>query len=142
MVHFNNAIHTRHTWICFITIQCKAVRGSSGIVETSAEAIRGEEAIGIVELKNTTHHIDGLLIGIELTIRIECGIGVVKGGGGCGIAITGGKVNGNHEVEIESVLYELQESGFGDEFKGANEQRAVSEEAMMLSPVARTAGQT
>lgn len=140
MVRLENAADAVQLGMLLIAIQSEAVRGGSGGVEAGAEAVGGEEAIGVVELEHAADHHDRLLVGVELALRVQRGISVMERGGRGGIAVTGGEVNGDHEVEIESVLHVLQEGGLGDECEGADGERTGGEEAMMMSPGARTVG--
>ena len=125
VVRVQDARHAVERRVLFVAIQREAVRGCLALVETGAEAVGGEETIGVVELEDAADGVNRLLVGVEHAARVEGGIVVMEGGGVGGVSVAAREVDGHHEVEVQTVLDELQEGGSGEEGEGLDAQRAT-----------------
>ena len=100
MVRVQDARHAEERRVLFVAIQREAVRGGLALVETGAEAVGGEEAVGVVELEDAADGQNRLLVGVEHAARVESGIVVVERGGVGGMSVAAREVDRHHEVEV------------------------------------------
>ena len=125
MVHLHDARHPFHFRISLVPIQRETMIRGGESRGTGAEAVGGEETIGVVELEDAADGVNRLLVGVEHAARVESGIVVMEGGGVGGVSVAAREVDGHHEVEVQTVLDELQEGGSGEEGEGLDAQRAT-----------------
>ncbi len=119
VVHRHDARHARHLGVGLVEVQGEAVIGRQIARQACTESVHGEQPIGVVKLNHVADHRDGALIStpqaekscalIQLALCVESGVDVMKRVGRGGVAIAAREVDRHHEVEFQTLLYELQE---------------------------------